>query len=289
VESRDLGVAICGGVRLTALAMRLKGGDAGVLSEITLAARGAGEPLTWGFNVEMKDDLPVCVTTGEPACDPDQLAGLFAQADFLYQKKRYEAAIECWDRVLSLRPNLPEAYYNRGLAYSLKGDQKAAIADYDRALACTDQDPAIVWLAKGLALGDLGRWEEELRSYASAIDANPRLAEAWLAKGSALGRLGRGEEQLKCYDRALWLSPLDARAWCAKAEALGEMRRWDMELKCYDQAIAVDPHLAEAQYGKGVALLKIGRLAEAARALRRAWELGEPSAKPWLDLLARAG
>ena len=48
-----------------------------------------------------------------------------AQAD-----KDYDRAIACYNRAIEIKPNYASAYYNRGLAYSAKGDKGRAIVDY---------------------------------------------------------------------------------------------------------------------------------------------------------------
>ena len=50
--------------------------------------------------------------------------------------------VEDYDRILpidfnmaiQLKPNLAEAYYNRGITYGFKGDYDLAIEDYNRAI-----------------------------------------------------------------------------------------------------------------------------------------------------------
>ena len=47
---------------------------------------------------------------------------------------RYAEAIAAFDDALALRPDLSNAYLNRGVAREELGNTAAALADYDRAL-----------------------------------------------------------------------------------------------------------------------------------------------------------
>ncbi|MEK6572175.1 MAG: tetratricopeptide repeat protein, partial [Bacteroidota bacterium] len=46
----------------------------------------------------------------------------------------HDQALKLFDQVISLNPNLAEAYYNRGIARGQKGDLEGAIKDYDEAI-----------------------------------------------------------------------------------------------------------------------------------------------------------
>ena len=66
---------------------------------------------------------------------------------------------------------------------------------------------------QGVALGDLGKHDEALKSYERAIEINPNDAEAWYNKGAVLGNLGKHDEALKCFDKAIEINPNDAEAY----------------------------------------------------------------------------
>src|SRR5262245_6213137 len=51
-------------------------------------------------------------------------------------------------------------------------------------------------------------------------------------------------------------------------------------IKLYDRALEIEPDLWNAHYGRGVALLQLGRAAEAEKSLRRAVEIEGEIAAP---------
>jgi tetratricopeptide (TPR) repeat protein len=72
---------------------------------------------------------------------------------------------------------------------------------------------------KGVALLNLGNYEEAIKCYDKAIEIEPNNAEAWNNKGIVLGRLSNYEEAIACYDKAIELNPTDGRAWYNRAWA----------------------------------------------------------------------
>ena len=52
----------------------------------------------------------------------------------LYSKGDLDDAISHFDEAIRIRPNLAEAWYNRGIAKGMKGEYDKAIADFDEAI-----------------------------------------------------------------------------------------------------------------------------------------------------------
>ncbi len=56
-------------------------------------------------------------------------------------------------------------------------------------------------------MDDLGRYDEAIRCYDTALEINPEYAYLWNGKGNALYDLGRYDEAIRCYDKALEINP----------------------------------------------------------------------------------
>jgi tetratricopeptide (TPR) repeat protein len=65
----------------------------------------------------------------------DEAGMLLAQSAGLFVRKESMDALEDLSRAIELDPGNAEAYYQRGLVYSLKGETDKALADYDQACA----------------------------------------------------------------------------------------------------------------------------------------------------------
>jgi len=174
-----------------------------------------------------------------------------------------------------------ESLFVEGLALLELGRYEEALKCYEE-LIKINPNYAEVWYAKGVVLRSLGRNEDAIKCYDEAIKINPNYAEAWVGKGMALANLGRNEDALKCYDEAIKINPNYAQAWAHKGFALLKLGIYDDEaIKRFDEAIKIDPNYAQAWVGKGSALLKLGRYDEAIKCFDEAIKIDPNYAAAW--------
>jgi tetratricopeptide (TPR) repeat protein len=65
--------------------------------------------------------------------NPTTVEDFWRRANQKLDNGDYQAAIEDYNRVIELNPNLALAYYNRGLVRTKLSDRQGAIADFQRA------------------------------------------------------------------------------------------------------------------------------------------------------------
>ena len=87
---------------------------------------------------------------------------------------RLDDALASYDEALALKPDYPEAFYNRGIALQGLNRLDDALASYDKALALK-LDFAEVFNNRGNALQELRRFDEALSSYDQAFGAQAQL------------------------------------------------------------------------------------------------------------------
>jgi tetratricopeptide (TPR) repeat protein len=91
-------------------------------------------------------------------------------------------------------------------------------------------------------LFDISKEEEAvIASYDKAIQLKPDDHEAWYNRGIALRNLGRYEEAIASYDKAIQLKPDDHKAWYNKACCYALQDNLEMALTNLGQAIALNP------------------------------------------------
>jgi tetratricopeptide (TPR) repeat protein len=181
--------------------------------------------------------------------------------------KRYQDALESYDRALALQPDYADALCNRGAALH-------ELQRYDEALECCDRTIALqpgyeeAHANRGNTLKELRRFEEAVASCDRALALRPNYAEAHCNRANALRELNRLDEALAAYDRALAPRPHYVKALTNRGVTLHDLKRFDEALECYGQAIAVEPDYAEVHYREAMTRLLIGDLA-------RGWEKQE--------------
>ena len=95
------------------------------------------------------------------------------------------AAVADYDRALVLRPELPEAYVGRGNVRFIERDIPGAIAEYDRALVLGTSRRHVVLLNRGMALEAKADLDAAERDYRAALELSP----GWPPAQSRLDRV----------------------------------------------------------------------------------------------------
>jgi tetratricopeptide (TPR) repeat protein len=125
-------------------------------------------------------------------------------------------------------------------------------------IAVLENGSAEVWFNKGIALNDLGKYDDAMQAFDKAIELDPKFALPWNNKGLILDNQGKLDEAIKAYDEATSLDPNFALAWNNKGNVLKAQGKYDEAIEAYGEAIRSDPNFAWAWNGKGLALYNKG-------------------------------
>ena len=123
---------------------------------------------------------------------------------------RLDAAIEAYNKVLAIKPDYAEAYYNMGVTLQEQGKLEKAIEAYNKALAIKP-DYAKAYSNMGVTLKEQCKLEEAIESYNKALAIKPDYADAYSNMGNALREQGKLEEAIEAYNKALAIKPDYAR------------------------------------------------------------------------------
>lgn len=213
------------------------------------------------------------------ARQPAHEGALYGKTRLLGQAGRHADALAVVDRALALtrvRDN-PWLYLIRGNARAALADYAAAIDDYDRALSLKG-DLVEAHSNRGNALVSLGRAAEALDGYRQALALRPGYAGAWFNQGVAHAGLGRLEEAVASYRRALELAPDVFDAWLQCGLALSSLQRTAEAIVCFERLLFLQPGHAQAQrlFAEHIADIEIAEdapnlAALLTRALDEAW------------------
>ncbi|MCS6764661.1 MAG: tetratricopeptide repeat protein [Candidatus Protistobacter heckmanni] len=130
---------------------------------------------------------------------PEALAGLGAMG---YR----EAALQCYDKALALRPAYFEALSNRGNLLHDLHRAEDALASFRLADTLRPGNAALL-NNMGMTLHDLYRDDEALQVFNRSLEARPDYAEALNNRGNLLRDRRRHDEAIADYRRAMALQP----------------------------------------------------------------------------------
>lgn len=240
------------------------------------------------------------------AADPDRWDALYLYGAALLQLGRFREAVDVFDRVSRLRPEIPDTLNNLGVAHQGLGNRDAAARAYRAAIALNPNfDLARANLARLLeSIGRLDQAEAELRravalnpanaAYArqlagvlvrqekwsdaadvlrEAVGLQPQNLELRIDLAAALVHLERLDEAADVYRAVINLRPDFAEAHSSLAFVLERQGRLDEALSAAERAVAQRPDYAEGFNNLGTVLRPLHRLDAACRAFRRALEL----------------
>ncbi|MBX2853406.1 MAG: tetratricopeptide repeat protein [Rhodobacteraceae bacterium] len=182
------------------------------------------------------------------------------------------AALSDYDQAAKLYPKLFEIWPNRGEVLMRLRRPAEAYESFDQALRLRPSDrPSLI--GRGAALVAAGAPERALIDLDTALSNNPRDATALYNR--ALAYLGLGRRDLATADLSavIALAPRSVDARLQRGKLWEEPDR-DAALSDYAMAIESAPDDPRAYYQRGLFLDRLGRVDHANSDFRRAWELG---------------
>jgi len=87
-------------------------------------------------------------------------------------RRDYPSAVEEYARVVQLKPDLPEAYNNLGVALKKNGELEKAVANFDRALKLR-RDYSEARSNRGWVYLQQKKWREARNDFEQALEVNP--------------------------------------------------------------------------------------------------------------------
>ncbi|WP_347986943.1 tetratricopeptide repeat protein [Methylomonas sp. AM2-LC] len=181
---------------------------------------------------------------------PNPAESLFNEGNLLQEQRRFQEALDCYAKALTLQANFPEALWKRGNALLSLGQLTTAVDSYNQALLLR---PAYAEALnnRGIALQNLGQLDQALLSFDAAIAINPDYANAYNNRGLVLKALGRIPEELACYTQAIRFKPDFAEAFNNQGLALYGLQQYSQAAESFSQALAIKPGYAKAHYNLG--------------------------------------
>ena len=231
-----------------------------------------------------------------------------SHAVLLSDKGRYDEARQTLEAHLSRHPEDTRARRLLVRVHGFRGDLGSARAEAERLAERLGPQSPTPWLELGHALELAHRYDEALAFYDRAAEVAPRDPEGPRTGGERAARWGEHELARPRLEEALRRAPRDAETWHALGVVclgLGDLPGAEhayrsglmadvnalenriglatvallqhdasAALREYETILAARPSFADAELGRSWALIELGRLDEAERALERAHALG---------------
>lgn len=146
---------------------------------------------------------------------------------------------ELLDKVVTEIPDGEEGtaydYFHRGNMKASLGDDKGAIADYDRSLSL-DSTNADTWFNRAIAHENLGNFQLAVDDYTKALELMPEDADAYYNRGITKFKMDDLQAAEADFDTALELDSIDPDKYYMRA--LARCKLGDTEAGCKDARTA---------------------------------------------------
>ncbi|MDI6719563.1 MAG: tetratricopeptide repeat protein [Methanomicrobiales archaeon] len=97
-------------------------------------------------------------------------------------------------------------------------------------------DDAVTNTSRGVALANMGRYQEAIEHFDRAIAADPGYVDAWRNKALALNYLGRYQDAIACYEEVTRLDPQDGDAWYSMGAIYRRLGDGPKADECFEEA-----------------------------------------------------
>ena len=133
--------------------------------------------------------------------EPDVLFRFMNAVNTLYAGQN-EESIPAFDLIIRIHPEMPRAYYYRGVAFYRSELNDQAMADFEKSIEL-DPESGDTYLQRGLLHYDTGDKQAALDDFNTAIDLAPWLADAYRNRGALLINNGQTAPGRADLERAL--------------------------------------------------------------------------------------
>jgi protein O-GlcNAc transferase len=188
--------------------------------------------------------------------------------EFLEQSK-LEEAIEAYKKALSIKPNYAEAYNNMGIVLQEQSKLEEAIEAYNKALSIKPEYED-AYNNMGIVLQEQSKPEEAIDAYNKALAIRPDYAEAYNNMGIVFQEQSKPEEAIDAYNKALAIRPDYAGAYYNMGIAFQEQSKLEEAIEAYSKALAIKPDDVDAYNNMGIVLQEQSKLEEAIEAYSKA-------------------
>jgi len=161
-----------------------------------------------------------------------------------YDQKDYTHSIECYDKAIEIAPQYIDAIYNRGNTRFFSGDIKGAVEDYNK---CIKQNPnhQKALYNRSIGLIQLRRYAEAEADCNKVLAETPNYPDALFNRGIARINLSKNDLAIADFDKILKLAPNYSKAILFKGVA--QIRKGKKKIACSNISTAMKLGVGEAK------------------------------------------
>ncbi len=186
--------------------------------------------------------------------------------------KKFETAIQYYDKAIKSNSKDWGSYNNRGNAKKNLGNFQDAISDFDDAIKLNPKY-SVAYNNRGGAKHRLGNFDDAISDYNETIRLNPKDSIAYINRGMSKNKLGDSQNAISDFDDAIQLNPKHWAAYNNRGISKTQLGNFQDAISDFDNAIKLNPKYWEAYNNRGIVKNKLGHEKSATVDFAKAKEL----------------
>lgn len=227
--------------------------------------------------------------------DPDKSIAYICKGETYRELGENEKALECFNKIVDLKPDEFTAwgFYKRAYLLHQLGKGHEAIANLNRVLEL-DPNYESAHFSKAVILNEIymmtkkpDMLKQSIHCYDEAIKTDPKDFAALYNKGLLLEKENMESEAIECFDEAIKIDPSKDVVHAEKGCVLLVLSQYEKAIVCFDEAIRLNPDYASAMYNKAKSLYLLDKIDESKYWLEKALKLDPelPDCKKLISML----
>src|SRR3989449_813850 len=213
--------------------------------------------------------------------DERRSSRLREEAQAFVEEGDYDAALECYDRLLRARPEETSVWFDRADLLVLLDRPEEALGAYTRILDVDRGNRQASYERANLLFG-LGRLSVAVDALREALRLDPSKSRDVVQKAEQLRRDGHPNQAVPLFRAILEIAPDDPRAILGLGDTFIDLGDADAAEAQFTRALGNDPQNAPILFRKGELLERKGRWGAAIQYYNRAIALRWNYPEPWL-------
>lgn len=164
-----------------------------------------------------------------------------AEGSNLLERGETEKAIEILNQAVTLNPDLAEAYFKLGIAYSLIEARDKSIEITESEVSPTPEPAAKKGKEKEVKTESEKAFEKAVEAYKKMIDANDQDHVAYYNLGRSYNKLNEDQDAAKALRQAVKLNPEDTEYQTELGAILVKLAQYQEAIPPLKKALELDP------------------------------------------------
>lgn len=207
------------------------------------------------------------------------------RASTYYKIQNYEESKDDYVTLTNLYPDNHLYFYQLGRCNAHLKLFDTAILQFEKALTKTGKiekkETTQIYAARGLAYGQLKKYDDAIKDFNIAIGIDPEYVEAYQYRANAYNMLGRKKEQFTDLTKVISLNPIVAQYHMDRAVAYQNSNEDSLALHDYESVLALAPTNQYALRNIGVLHYSGLKYQSALANFKRAIEISPKYADAW--------